>query len=166
VQSIRNFCRIATPAIFLICARASSAQDNTLTFSCSNFGIVQAREPLGDKEGHAFSVGEYSCRAESEPLAGGVWTETIVWEWDKTDASLVEAAGVIRTLGGAAVVKITEGSFSLTIAEGRVTGFAGSGRGVFPLAVGVAALLAGKPFTYTVKSTIPPAQFSLEMKLD
>ena len=97
---------------------------------------------------------------------GDIWTETIVWEWDKTDASIVESAGVIRKLGGAAVVKITEGSFSLTIAEGKVTGFTGSGRGVFPLAVGTAASLAGKLFTYTVKSTIPPAQFSLEMKLD
>jgi hypothetical protein len=167
MHSLRRTCSVVTPAIFLIgAAGIADAQENALSFSCNNVGAQQARESLGDREGHAISVGEYSCRAETAPLGGGVWTQTNLWEWNKTDAAIVESTGVIRKPGATTVVKITEGSISLTIADGKMTGVTGSGRGVFPIAVGGAGSLAGKTWTHTVKSTTPPAQFSLEMKLD
>jgi hypothetical protein len=97
---------------------------------------------------------------------GGLWTETIVWEWNKTDATIISSVGVIRKPGATTVVKFTEGSIAVTMADGKMTGATGSGRGVFPIAVGAAAPLSGKTWTYTVKSTMPPAQFDLIMKLE
>lgn len=164
---LSQFLLVAAPTIILIGGvPQASAQETTLSFSCNNVGALQAREPLGDKEGHAISVGEYSCRAESAPLEGGVWTETILWEWNKNDAAIVQSAGVIRKPGATTVVEFTKGSVSLSATDGKMTGVTGSGQGVFPIAVGDAAGLAGKTWTYTVKATTPPAQFSLIMKLD
>jgi hypothetical protein len=47
----------------------------------------------------------------------------------------------------------TEGKVALTITDGKVTGFTGSGKVHWVVATGSAAPLAGKTFSYTVKST-------------
>ena len=56
-----------------------------------------------------------------------------------------------------------EGKIALTMADGKVTGWTGSGKGAYPIATGSAASLAGKPFTWTAKST-GPATFTIESK--
>jgi hypothetical protein len=47
----------------------------------------------------------------------------------------------------------TDGKIALTITDGKVTGFTGSGKGRWTIATGSAAPLAGKTYIWTVKST-------------
>jgi hypothetical protein len=54
---------------------------------------------------------------------------------------------------------------TLTMTDGKATGFAAAGRGHYPIAVGTAKLLAGKTYSYVSKST-GPGQFIIETTLD
>lgn len=47
------------------------------------------------------------------------------------------------------------------VTDGKVTGFAGSGRGKYVVAVGSSSALAGKTYNYTFKFT-GPGQFVIE----
>ena len=62
-------------------------------------------------------------------------------------------------------VKAIDGKISLTVTDGKVTGWTGSGRNTYELATGSAASLAGKSTTYTAKST-GPGQFTMEVKVE
>jgi hypothetical protein len=72
-------------------------------------------------------------------------------------------SGVARKPGATVVYVGPEGKLALTMTDGKVTGFTGSGKGVYVLATGSAASLAGKPYTWTAKST-GPMQFTAEDK--
>ncbi len=96
MRHLLNVCGIATAAIALAAVMPSAiAQESTFTYTCQTVGTAPP-EPLGDREGHAISVSEISCRAESGPLAGGVMTGTTIWEWDKTNGVVVSGNSVIR----------------------------------------------------------------------
>jgi hypothetical protein len=160
-----NVCRIATAAIVLAAAAPSAvAQENTFTITCQDVG-GGAPEPLGDREGHSILVSEYSCRADSGPLSGGVWTGRAIWEFDKTNAVLISNTGVVRKPGATAVYQDTAGKLALTMTDGKVTGFASTGRGSYLMAIGNAASLAGKSYTFTAKPT-GPGQFTVELKVE
>jgi hypothetical protein len=59
--------------------------------------------------------------------------------------------------------KETEGNLALTMADGKVTGWTSSGRGINTLATGDWAKLAGKGYAWTAKS-IGPSQYTVEAK--
>jgi len=120
-------------------------------------------DALADREGHSLLVGEYSCRADSGPLSGGVWTATDIWEFNGTNAVLVTGYGVIRKPGATAVYRDTEGRLALTMTDGKVTGLTASGRGHWRLATGGSASLAGKSYTFAAKSA-GPGRFAVEIK--
>jgi hypothetical protein len=80
-------------------------------------------------------------------MAGGLVTGQDIWEWVKTNATLVSISGVVSKPGAIAVYQITEGKLALTMTDGKVTGVTGSGKGHWPVASGSAASLAGKSFT-------------------
>jgi hypothetical protein len=122
-------------------------------FVCMTVGQSGAREELGDREGHAISITTVACRLESGPLDGGLLTGGSIWEWDKTNATMASASGVVRKPGATAVYRYTEGKIALTMVDGKVTGFTGSGKGYWPVASGSAASLGGKSFIWTSKST-------------
>jgi hypothetical protein len=122
-------------------------------------------EPLGDWEGHALSVASYTCRVEGGPLDGGDLTGTIIYEWDKTNAVGLSANGVGRKAGAALVYQLGEFKNALTLVDGKVTGFLGSGQGTFKLATGSAASLVGKTFSYVVRPAAS-SQFTLEVKVE
>ncbi len=155
---------IAAAAAFAAFAPGAAAQENTITLTCQNIGS-SAPEPLGDREGHSISVGQFSCRVDSGPMSGGVYTGSAIWEWDKTNGVLVSGSGVVRKPGATEVEVYTEGKNALTMADGKVTGFTASGRGSYPVAIGGAASLAGKSFTWTVKST-GRGQFTAEDRIE
>ena len=160
-----NVCGIATAAVaFAAFAPSAVAQQNTFTFTCQDVGISPP-EPLGDREGHSISVGQFSCRIDSGPMSGGVGTGTVTWEWDKTNAVLLSGSAVLRKPGATEVEVYTGGKIALTMADGKVTGFTASGRGSYPMAIGGAASLAGKSFTWTAKST-GPGQFEGDHKAE
>lgn len=165
MRSLPSICGIATALIALSATTPSAvAQENTAILTCQGIGRDNGPpEPLGDREGHGITVGEYSCRVNSGPQSGGVSTGTIIWEWDGTNAVELSESGVIRKPGSTLVYRGTEGKLALTMADGKVTGFTASLKGQQQLATGSAASLAGKPYTATVTST-GPSQWAVEIK--
>ena len=108
-------------------------------------------DKLGD--GHAVSSGPYSCRMVSGPMDGGVITGQSLMEWDNTGGVVLAGSAVIRKPGGFVVYEDKEGKIALTITDGKVTGFTGSGKVRYLVATGSAAPMAGKTIAYTIKST-------------
>jgi hypothetical protein len=160
---LRNIFVLAA-AGFAYATPTAMAQEVTFTSACQEFGGGTLPEQLGDREGHAISVGNYSCRTDSGPLAGGVLTGSGIWEWDKTTAKMISNGGVVRKPGSAAAYQITEGKISLTITDGKVTGSTGEGTGIYSVAVGEAASLNGKSFSWTTNTT-GPGRFQIEVKI-
>jgi hypothetical protein len=72
----------------------------------------------------------------------------LVWEWDGPKAVMLSGSGVIRKSGATVVWKGIEAKVTLTTTDGKVTGWTVSGRGVYPLATGDWASMAGKSFVY------------------
>ncbi|MDA8257574.1 MAG: hypothetical protein M0Z99_18420 [Betaproteobacteria bacterium] len=124
-----------------------------------------ALEPIGDRAGHALRVSPYSCFVENGPMEGAVMTGTNIFEWDGGKAVILSGDGVGRKPGSITSFKVTEGATALAMADGKVTGFTGSGKGVVNLASGSAAALKGKTYSYTVRS-ISPVQFVIETTYD
>jgi hypothetical protein len=88
---------------------AAIAEEITSIWTCQIVGSG-AREPLGDREGHALYVSDYSCYIESGPFAGGNVTGTNVWEWDKADAVLVTGQSISRKAGSERCMKGARGN--------------------------------------------------------
>jgi hypothetical protein len=130
---------------------------------CQNVGN-SAQEPIGDRDGHAVSVPNCSCRIEGGPLDGPVMTGLAVSEWDTGSAAGLAGQGVARKTGGMMVYQLRGSTTSLTMADGKVTGYVGSGQGAYKLATGAAVSLAGKTFTYELHST-GSEQFAFETKV-
>jgi len=150
---------------FSLLATSATAQSTlTIRLHCSSIGYSPA-EPLGDREGHSISVGEVACRVEGGPNDGGVLTGTIVYEWDKTNATLLSGIGITRKPGSISAYQHSEGKASLVIKNGKVAGITGSGRGRYTIAAGGASSLAGRTYTYTYRS-IGPGQTLAEVRLD
>jgi hypothetical protein len=160
------FSRLAAAALAVAAfAPSAVAQENTTVWACQSVGS-RSLEPLGDREGHSISVGQYSCRAESGPFAGGVATGMSIYEWDDPKATLISDSGVVRKPGATFVWKTTDGKLALTMTDGKMTGWTGSGRSTIALATGAWASMAGKSFTSTAKSVGLTAQYSIETKFE
>jgi hypothetical protein len=139
------------------------AQEINATLTCQGVG-TGAPEPLGDREGHSITVGQYSCRVDSGPMSGGLVTGTAVWEWDGPNAVQLSNSAVGRKPGATIVWVGKSGKLALTMTDGKVTGFTASGQGADVVATGSAASLVGKTSTWTSKST-GPDQFTTEETL-
>jgi hypothetical protein len=120
---------------------------------CTNSGGA-APEPLG-REGLALSVASATCIADGGPMSGGVVTQNALWESDKGTGTLLSADGVVRKPGSTAAYKLLTGTLNTVMKDGKPAGWTGSGKGVYTLAVGEAASLKGKTFSWTGKATGP-----------
>lgn len=157
--------RVAAALALGVMGACSVAQTPTaFKCVCQNTG-PSPLEPLGDREGHALSVASYTCRVEGGPLDGGDLSGTIIYEWEKTNAVGLSASGVGRKAGATLVYQLGEFKNALTLVDGKVTGYLGSGQGTFKLATGSAAPLAGKAFSYVVRPAAS-GQFTLEVKVE
>ena len=73
---MQNFLRfsgaVAAALAFAVSAPSAVAQEKTAVWECQEVG-GSPPEPLGDREGHSISVGQYSCRADRArwPAASG-----------------------------------------------------------------------------------------------
>lgn len=165
MKCLRYFGGLATAAIaFAAFAPSAIAQGPLVRYTCQDVGN-SAPEPLGDREGHAIQVEQYTCHIDSGPMKGAVSTGTNIWEWDKTNAVLVSGSGVARMGGTILVFKLPEAKLALTMADGKAVGSTGSGRLGTLIGTGVAAGLVGKSSTWEAKST-GPGQFEIEEKMD
>lgn len=126
---------------------------------------VGATEPIGDRAGHTLRVSPYSCLIESGPMEGAAMTGSNTYEWDGGKAVLLSGDGVGRKPGSITSFKVIEGTTALVMSDGKVAGFAASGKGVVNLASGSAAALKGKTYSYTARS-IGPVQFVIETTYD
>ena len=122
-------------------------------------------EALGDRPGHSISVSELICRVEGGPLDSGVMTGTQVYEWDGVKGVGKAGFGVVRSPGGKIVYVNTEMTNTLTVTDGKVTGFVATGRGYYPVATGTAQAFVGKTYSYVTKPT-GAGQFVIESAID
>lgn len=157
---------LGAAALALVTATFSAMAQAPLTQKavCVFVG-VGAMEPIGDRAGHGLRVSPYSCLVENGPMEGAVMTGSNIYEWDGPKAVVLSGDGVGRKPGSITSFKVTEGATALTMTDGKVTGFAGSGKGVVNLASGSAAALKGKTYSYTARS-ISPVQFVIETTYD
>ena len=161
MQNILRIGGFAAAFAFVAFAPSAIAQ-NVRVFTCQNVG-GGSPEPLGDREGHLISVEHSSCRVEGA-YAGGVSTDTTIWEWDGSKAVELSNVGVVRKPGSILAWQGSGGKLTLTMTDGKVTGCSGSGRGVNTLATGDWAKLAGKGYTWTAKCVGPASQYTVEAK--
>ena len=95
MQTLLRVSGFAAAALaFAAFAPSVIAQGNIRVFTCQSVG-GGSPEPLGDREGHLISVEQGSCRVEGA-YAGGVSTDTIIWEWDGAKAVELSNVGVVR----------------------------------------------------------------------
>ena len=73
----------------------------------------------------------------------------------RPESQQISNNGVARKPGATLAWKDAEGKITLTMTDGKVTGWTGSGRGVNALATGDWAPMAGKSYTWTAKSPRP-----------
>jgi hypothetical protein len=105
------------------------------------------------------------CRVESGPLAGGLATGEMSWEWDGVNGKELTFRLIVRKPGATAVLRGTSGGMTLIMTDGKMTGITGSGHYDYVLATGSWAPLAGKSETWTFKG-LSPQDFSVEGKVE
>jgi hypothetical protein len=154
----------ATLALATLAASTMGQGAVSIKSTCQDVGAA-TRESTGDRDGHAIPVVQYSCRNEGGATEGSVTTGTIIWEWDKTAAAMVIGNGVLRKPGALAAYQNTEAKATQTVVDGKVTGIAGTSRGIYKSATGGMASLAGKSFSTTFHS-IGGGQLVIETTLD
>ena len=121
---------------------------------CRNVGAFTP-EQLGDREGHALSIGQASCQGAEGPGAGAVLTEGSMWEWDGPKAKELSDYGVWRKPGATMAFQHTDGTLELTMTDGKPSGWTASGHGIVTLATGSWASFNGKTYEWTGKGTGP-----------
>jgi hypothetical protein len=142
-----------TAAIVLAALAPGAVAQEISKTHCQAVGENGAPEPLGDREGHGISVTTETCRVEGGAMDSGIVTGQGIWEWDGTNAKMVSVSGVVRKPGAMVAYQLTDGALTLTMADGKVTGFTATASGRWPIATGSAASMAGKTFTVSAKST-------------
>ncbi len=135
----------------------------TIKFSC--LSISRAPEALGDREGHSLQIAEFTCRAEGGPLDGAVGPGSGLNEWNGPNGVGLARYGIYRKSGMHAAWINTDEKFTLTMVDGRPVGSTFSGRGRFLIATGSSAVLSGKPYSFTGKTT-GPGQFVFDLTMD
>lgn len=140
------------------------AMAQTSKHTCMNVG-PNLPEPIGDREGHAINVAAGSCTTEGGLLDGTVMTQNTIWEIDKGASNILSADGVSRKPGAVATYRATSGTLSFVMKDGKPVGWTASGKGVYTMATGSAAPLAGKAFSWTARATGPRA-YVMESSVD
>lgn len=129
--------------------------------SCTN--TSPGPEPMSD--GRALSVSSATCKTEGGPMNGGIATQHAMWELDNGKLVLLSGDGVVRKPGSLLTYKLTSGTTTFVMKDGRPVGWTGSGTGVYTTGSGDAAVLKGKTFSWTGRATGPNTHV-IESKLD
>lgn len=136
-------------------APLASAADEAVTIGkliCFGIG-AGASEWIAGQEGHALQIVSATCRGEGGLTDGGVMTQSTIWEMNKGSATALSGDGVLRKPAGILVYRLTAGSRSLIMTDGKVSGWTASGKGVYTMATGSMAPLANKNFSWTARPT-------------
>ena len=157
-------CALAASTVLQIAVAPAHAEDNTNVWTCWDVGGPPP-DPDGDRPGHSLTYNRDLCRIESGPLAGGIATGDMTWEWDGLNGKELTFTLIARKPGASAVLRGTTGGMTLIMTDGKITGITGSGRYDYVLTTGSWAPLSGKSETWTFKG-ISPQDFSIEGKLE
>lgn len=150
---------------FALTASAAGEATAIGKFICMGTGANDP-EPIAGQEERALQVWAATCRAEGGPTDGGVLTEHSIWDMSKGGAAtMVSGDGVLRKRGGMAVYRLTAGTRTINMTDGKVSGWTVSGKGVWSMATGAAAPLANKSFSLTARPT-GHRQYVIESVLD
>ena len=139
---------------FALAVPSATAQEPHGHIVCRDVGAFTP-EQLGDREGHALSIGQSSCQITEGPVAGAVQTETNLWEWDGPKAKELSGYGVARKPGATFAFQHPDGTLEVTMTDGKPSGWTASGHGIVTLATGSWASLNGKKYEWTAKGTGP-----------
>lgn len=156
---------LVTAALTAVPAGVLAQTSNVIKSQCAFIGH-NPPEALGDRPGHSIAVSEFACIVEGGPLNGGVNSGTQIYEWEGVNGVGKAGFGVVRGRGGHVVYVNTEMKNTLTMTDGKVTGFVATGRGHYPVATGVAASYLGKTYSYVAKPGPGPGRFMMETTVD
>ena len=89
--------RLAAAFVLIVIAAGATAQSmsDASKATCQIIG-ANAREPVGDRDGHYLTVVQYSCRNDGGPADGTITPGTVLWVSDKMASALVAGTGVLR----------------------------------------------------------------------
>jgi hypothetical protein len=120
---------------------------------CREMGRTEP-DPLGDRQGHAISHTESSCKTKEGLTAGAVSTVSTLLEWDGATATLVSPYDVGRGPGGGVMAfQGVDAKIDLTMtAGGKPIGWTGSGHSIVTLSSGPLEALKGKTISWTARS--------------
>lgn len=155
---------LAICASLILLTSSGLAMAQSFKHTCMSVGS-NLPEPLGDREGHGIQVTDASCISEGDSMDGAVMTSRTIWEFDKGAWNILSGDGVTRMRGVASAYRTTAGSLTFVMKDGKPVGWTATGKGVFTLATGAAAALAGKTFTWTANAT-GPRRYTMESKVD
>lgn len=158
--------RLKSGCAAMLCALPllASAEPIGWKLQCQAIGS-NPQEPIGDREGHALTVNQYSCRVEGGPLDGAILTGQNTSEWDKGVGKRLGGFGIYRKPGAMAVYQYGDGQTQLLSTDGKVTGFRATGVVTYVMATGPAAVLQGRKATYSATNT-GPGTFSVDVKAE
>lgn len=112
-------------------------------------------------DGGAAELSRFTCRVKGGPLDGFVATGTNLWGGRLRDGLLLGSLVVARKAQSIVVYEVQEVTRRARPPGADVRSWEGQGTGVYKLATGVAARLAGKSFRSIARSAGPGA-FTIE----
>ena len=149
--TMNHLLQMTSLAAFIAATTLSAFAQAPVTYRATCQGIGMApQENVGDREGHTYSFGQYSCQIQGGPFDGAILTGSTVWESEKGSSILLAGNGAIRKPGMSAIYVLTDGKNSATVVDGKVTGFSGTAKGVYKIAAGTASSLAGKSYRFHI----------------
>ena len=102
-------------------------------------------EHLG-REGQPAELSEFICRVTGGLLDGFVATGTNIWEYGKDHDELIGSIVIVRKADSAVVYEVQHATRRMPPPQRRGAPREGTGYGLFKMATGSAAALAGKSF--------------------
>jgi hypothetical protein len=141
-----------TTAAMALAAFAPSAvaQEIVVQWACQPIA-AGLPEPLGDREGHAITISEFTCSATSGFMADAIANVMSVWERNGATGVQLSSTGLIGKPGSTMVFRGMGGTLEQTVVDDKLTGWTASGRDLTVLATGTWAPLLGRQATWTAK---------------
>lgn len=136
-------CSAALLALAVV-APAALAGGVTSHFTCRVTAVSQL-DRLGH-DGQPAELSQFTCQVRGGLLDGFVATGTNIWEPGRDSAVLIGSIVVARKGDAAVVYEVQQATRKLVRPQDPDHGWEGTGHGLYKLATGTAAPLAGKSF--------------------
>lgn len=146
-------------ALPALAAAAALASEPPSRFDCRVTGTERLAGLAPD--GGAAELSRFTCRVKGGPLDGFVATGTNLWGGRLRDGLLLGSLVVARKAHSVVVYEVQEVTRRARAPGTDAPSWEGQGTGVYKLATGVAAHLAGKSF-HSIARSAGPGAFTIE----